>query len=486
MARWALILSLIFGVGPALSGCEIIYTIFHDIHYAELRKEWNRPYVLIEEYTETIQSGGLSNEELAIIYNERGSAYTATNQIDEAIRDFDEALRLNPRLVAAWINRGDAYIHKENYDQTIHNYDEALRLDPENADTWYDRGRVYAYKRNYDSAIRDLDEALRLNPGLGAAWIFRGHVYASKQQYDQAIRSYDEGLRLDPQDADAWADRGHAYAGRGDYDQAILDFSEALRVNPGKIPARHDRAEAYYQNGQYDLAIRDIDHLLYSGVSWASLWRDRGDAYMRLGQFDQALDSYNRAHSLDRGNADTLSRQASVYVNRQQYEQAIRNLDVALRIDPHHGTARHGRGRANFYLAQYAEAAADFARVVETAPEDRFAVIWLYLAETRGGRDGRLTLERHAELLDLEDWPGMVVRLYLGDTNPGEFMAAAKSSNPKHQAEKLCEAFFYLGQHALLDGHIDQARQLFNAAIDTGVTFSIGYVGAKAELARLE
>ena len=46
-----------------------------------------------------------------------------------------------------------------------------------------------------------------------------------------------------------------------------------------------------------------------------------------------------------------------------------------------------------------------------------------------------------------------MVRLYLGDTSKDTVLAAARDSGPQRQKEKQCEAYFYLGQLALLDGN---------------------------------
>jgi lipoprotein NlpI len=48
-----------------------------------------------------------------------------------------------------------------------------------------------------------------------------------------------------------------------------------------------------------------------------------------------------------------------------------------------------------------------------------------------------------------------------------------------------CEAYFYLGQHALIAGKSDEATRLFQQAVDSGVVTSNEYGGAQAELKRL-
>ena len=48
---------------------------------------------------------------------------------DQAIKDFDEALRLNPKLATAYWQRGVAYAKRRGFDPASNDYDEAIRLD---------------------------------------------------------------------------------------------------------------------------------------------------------------------------------------------------------------------------------------------------------------------------------------------------------------------------------------------------------------------
>src|SRR5437016_1925492 len=64
----------------------------------------------------------------------------------------------------AYVSRGAAYQFKFDYDQAIADYSEAIRLDPKNADIYSRRGTAYQLKSDYDRAIADYSEAIRLDP----------------------------------------------------------------------------------------------------------------------------------------------------------------------------------------------------------------------------------------------------------------------------------------------------------------------------------
>ena len=81
-----------------------------------------------------------------------------------------------------FLNRGLAYYNKKDYDQAIADYTETIRLDPKYAEAFYWRGIAYDEKKDYDQAVADYTEAIRLNPKYAEAFYrlqFRNTLRAS-------------------------------------------------------------------------------------------------------------------------------------------------------------------------------------------------------------------------------------------------------------------------------------------------------------------
>jgi tetratricopeptide (TPR) repeat protein len=262
-----------------------------------------------------LKSGNWTGKKLASIYFNRGVAYYGLKQYRRAIQEYTQAVRINPRFVAAYNNRGNVYRDLKQYRRAIQDYDEALRLNPKNADAYGNRGYVYTIIGQRQLAIRDFYMLLRLRPGdrfarlslqrlgvkpppvtsvpadyksdekicvegngraqinactrvlqadkLGArgrAIIYsnRGNSYAALKQYRRAMQDYNESLRLNPKDAYAYINRGSAYHGLKQYRRAIKDYNASIRLNPGIYQAYGNRGLAYEELGQNHLAIRDF------------------------------------------------------------------------------------------------------------------------------------------------------------------------------------------------------------------------------------
>jgi tetratricopeptide (TPR) repeat protein len=70
----------------------------------------------------------------------RGVRYDSTGQFDQAIREYDNAIRLNPYYAPTYYNRGLDYANQGQFDRAIQDYDQAMRLNPGNPDNLVSRG----------------------------------------------------------------------------------------------------------------------------------------------------------------------------------------------------------------------------------------------------------------------------------------------------------------------------------------------------------
>ncbi len=132
----------------------------------------------------------------------RGAAAEEVGDLDLAITSFtrciDEGSLTIANMAAAYYNRGGAYERKGEYDQAIKDYDEAIYLDPGYVPTYLNRGNAYQGKGAYDQAIEDYDKAIRLSPGYAQAYYSRAVAYRNKGDQEQALQDYNEATRLDP------------------------------------------------------------------------------------------------------------------------------------------------------------------------------------------------------------------------------------------------------------------------------------------------
>lgn len=201
----------------------------------------------------------------------RAAAYAAHGQIDRAIADFDEAIRLNFDLATSYYNRGGMYIRKGLHQRAIEDYDQTLRLQPDYASALANRGHAYSDIRQYAKAIEDLDRAVRLRPGDSMNIFNRGNAYLRWGRNTEAIGDYDRAIGLRPDFADAYYNRALARERMGQLETAVDDYERSIALDPtdgANQTARNQaldqilaRANAAAKQGLFDRAMKDYDRV---------------------------------------------------------------------------------------------------------------------------------------------------------------------------------------------------------------------------------
>ena len=118
-------------------------------------------------------------------------------------------------------------------------------------------------------------------------------------------------------------------------------------------------------------------------------------------------------------------------------------------------------------------------------PKDLYSILWLYLTRARASDKTRTDFTISVATADLKPWPGKVVELYLGIAEPEAVLSAAKDLYSGKEKNQVCEAYFFLAEHALIAGDRAEAIRLFQQALDTAAMQSVGYSTSKEELRRL-
>ena len=124
-------------------------------------------------------------------YLQRGVEAHQRGYLDDAIPYYAKIIELDPAdtsiVAAAYNNLGLVYEQKGNYEEAIKNFDRAIDLNPNDASAYGNRGTAYGQKGDYEEAIADYTQAIGLNPNDATAHYNRGITYGQKGDYEEAI-----------------------------------------------------------------------------------------------------------------------------------------------------------------------------------------------------------------------------------------------------------------------------------------------------------
>ena len=223
-----------------------------------------RPEDRVRACSQVISDSKASTKNKALAYSFRGKARTDAGAYQQAIADFEQALRLRKDNAAAYLGRGRAQLFAGQAAGAIEDYDAAIRLSPKTAELYVERGHAQMVFGRVDAAIHDFDEALKLSPRSWSAFNERGVAKSRKGQLIEAISDFDRAIAIRPL-PEIYANRGYVNEALARSQDAIRDLQKALQGDPSLVPAR----EALRQLGAEPRITAETDQRVRQGAALA-------------------------------------------------------------------------------------------------------------------------------------------------------------------------------------------------------------------------
>jgi tetratricopeptide (TPR) repeat protein len=192
----------------------------------------------------------LDTRQRSLAYSYRASGYQLKNELDRALADANEAIKVDASSSRAFYRRGDIYKNLHQNELALQDFNEAIRLDPKVPVYFVDRSNSYVNLKQFDLAIRDLDEALRLDPKDDINAISnRCNVFTLKGEFDAALSDCQKGMQMHPGEAYPLSQLGFLYYKWGKLDDSIASYDAALAAPDLASYDPYDRAYPLYGRG---------------------------------------------------------------------------------------------------------------------------------------------------------------------------------------------------------------------------------------------
>ena len=306
------------------------------------------------------------NNFLMIQKLEEGSKLYYQQDYASTAEFFTSIIKTNADSYWSYINRGNAYIKLNKYDDALNDYNSAIKLNPNLAMAYLERGIFYAtVKKDYNQAIFDFDKSLKMNYYFAEAYLYRGLAYAETKNYRQAVSNYNKAIAINPDYAEGYNNRGLIYRQLKQYDKAIVDLNKAIEINPNIAEAYNNRGVAYDELKKRDEALSDYSKAieLNSDYEWAYI--NRGTIYAETEHYDEAIADYAKAIELNPNNAVIYSNRGRAYALLKNYDAAIADFTKVIEFNPDNAQAYYRRGMCYKKLGDTARAEADIAKAKE-------------------------------------------------------------------------------------------------------------------------
>ncbi|XP_031524034.1 tetratricopeptide repeat protein 6 isoform X4 [Papio anubis] len=160
----------------------------------------------------------------------RGVIHEFMGHKQNAMKDYQDAISLNPKYSLAYFNAGNIYFHHRQFSQASGYFSKALKFDPENEYILMNRAITNTILKKYEEAKGDFANVIESCPFWAAVYFNRAHFYYCLKQYELAEEDLNKALSLKPNDALVYNFRAKVRCKIGLIEEAMADYNQALHL----------------------------------------------------------------------------------------------------------------------------------------------------------------------------------------------------------------------------------------------------------------
>lgn len=230
---------------------------------------------------------------IALTYNNLGVVLQQQDRLDEAIVNYQEAVRIKPDYHEAHYNLGATQHLRGDLRAAIDSYRHVTQIKPDYIEAWYQLGNAYRDNHDPRASIDCFRHVTALRPHDADAYNNLGAALQHNGELDAAIDSYQRALEINPALAEVCNNRGSALQARGDLDAAVTSFERALKLNPDYENAWNNLGHALFDRSEQEAALDCYRKALQLSPRSAQAHNNLGNALRQMGRFAEAIEHFD-------------------------------------------------------------------------------------------------------------------------------------------------------------------------------------------------
>ncbi len=319
--------------------------------------------VTVAEKEEEVAAQHIFNEFDRYVQQIRAQAictdYYASRQWENALRNCDQALDINPDGVTTRYLRGRILYEMENHSEALGEIEKVLVLDAFHQDALELAGYLSALQDNDDQARDYYGRYLQLNPANAAIRMRIAFDLARAGDPVGGMQLIEIGLEVDPENIDLWeqyggfafsaaleaeqdaaldaqSEGGVSPEAQGYYREAIQAYEKVFEGKGAETPVGHLRniIAAYIQLDEIANAIEVGGRVLETHAQEDALWSIYADALQRNDQLTDAIAALDRVREINPSHPSAMLRQGNWLIEAGRIEDAVAVLKEAAVDNP--------------------------------------------------------------------------------------------------------------------------------------------------------
>lgn len=285
--------------------------------------------------------------------------YAASQQWENALRNCDEAIEINPDAVSVRYQRARIYYEMQNHEQALAELQIVLNGDPFHEDALQLAGYIAATTEQNDLAREYYSKYLELQPGNAAIRMRIAYELAQAGDPIGAMQFIQVGLDVDAENVDLWEQYGgFAFAaalkvqeeqavGAEDsgtispaaaeyYREAIAAYDKVYQARGAetRVAQLRNVILAHVQLGDLAQAIQLSEQVLQTHPQEETIWSTYADALQRSDRLDDAITALDRVREINPEHPSAALRQGNWLIQAGRIPDAVQVLSSVAQGNP--------------------------------------------------------------------------------------------------------------------------------------------------------
>ncbi len=250
---------------------------------------------------------------------------------DEAVKAFDEALKINPNFSPALYARGLVLDRQNKDEEALASFEKATESEPRFYEAWRERGRILSSLKRYPEALESIDKAIDFNDKDFFLYMLRGNLLRGLKRNSEARDAYSQAIKLNPYPFGYYI-RGNTLLDLGDKQGAIDDFNKAIELKPDFAEVYNSLGNAHSALGNQQRAIDDYTKAIELQPDFALAYIRRGFIRKELGNQQEAIADFTKAIELQPNSAEAYMVRSGALSDLGNKQGAIEDLQKATQL----------------------------------------------------------------------------------------------------------------------------------------------------------
>lgn len=310
----------------------------------------------------------------AAVYNNLGVIWETRDDMGKAVRHYQLAAQLDPRVSLYRYNLGLALRKIGNFERSIEELEKSATLAPRWSEAKIELAESYMLDERFGEALATDQEALLRDPRSSGIWLAKGRVLLHMRRTEDAREAVLKALDLEPDNPWAWASLGMIHRDLGGLQEAVTALRKAISINPKLGHAYSNLGAALTDTKDLDGAERVLRHAIQldpldlgdSAIAHNNL----GNVLLHLGRLKEAEAIYRKAIELNRNYVLAYNNLGNALADLGRLDEADAMYRKAIELEPAYFEAHYNLGKLLLDRGRRNEAESMYRKAIALDPKD--------------------------------------------------------------------------------------------------------------------